>query len=72
MPDDPSSKHPVSLINEVYPGAEYECGPRDGGGNFHVTVTVEGRRFSGVGPNKKDAKKNCAVIAVKALLNIEY
>ena len=72
MPDDPSSKHPVSLINEMYPGAEYECGPRDGGGNFHVTVTVEGRRFSGVGPNKKDAKKNCAVIAVKALLNIEY
>ena len=71
LPDDPSSKHPVSLINETYPGAEYECGPRDAGGRFHVTVTVEGRRFSGVGPNKKDAKKNCAVIAVKALLNIE-
>ena len=37
-----------------------------------VTVDINGQSFSGTGKSKKDAKKNCAINALKNLLNIEY
>ena len=72
LPDDPTSKHPVMLINEVYPGLEYDCGLRGGNELFSVTVTIDGKKFTGQGRSKKDAKKECAMAAAKALLNIDY
>ena len=36
-----------------------------------VTVDINGQSFSGTGRNKNDAKKNCAINALKNLLNIE-
>jgi len=72
LPDDPTSKHPVMLINEMYPGCEYDCGLRGGNEMFSVTVTIDGNMFTGQGRSKKDAKKECAMAAAKALLNIDY
>jgi len=72
LPDDPTSKHPVMLINEVYPGVEYDCGLRGGNELFYVTATIDGKTFTGQGRSKKDAKKESAIAAAKALLNIEY
>ena len=39
---------------------------------FEATVDINGQSFSGTGKKKKDAKKNCAINALKNLLNIEY
>ena len=75
LPDDPTSKHPVMLINEMYPGLAYECGLRaanSASGGYTMTITIEGQQFSGMGRCKKDAKRMCAVAAAKALLNIDY
>ena len=37
-----------------------------------VTVDINGQSFSGTGKGMKDAKRNCAINALKNLLNIEY
>jgi hypothetical protein len=33
---------------------------------------VDGQQYQGVGRNKKDAKKHCAMEALKVLYNIQY
>ena len=74
MPADPTSKHPVQLINEVYPGTEFMC-CMDGDNYstlFKVTVNINDQEFYGEGRSKKDAKKECAMAAAKELLNIDY
>ena len=45
---------------------------RNGTSVTEVTVDINGQSFSGTGRNKNDAKKNCAINALKNLLNIEY
>ena len=35
-------------------------------------ANIDGVPYSGNGPNKKDAKKMCAIAAAKGLLNIDY
>jgi len=73
MPEDPTSKHPVMLLNELYPGAPFEGSIGTVPGNlFHMTVEIQGRSFQGSGRSKKDAKKNCAMAALKSLHDIEY
>ena len=39
---------------------------------FEATVDINGQSFSGTGKGMKDAKRNCAINALKNLLNIEY
>jgi len=72
MPEDPSTKHPVMLINEVYPGIAFECGNRGVDELYSITVTINDQQFTGRGRSKKDAKKECAIAAARALLNVEY
>jgi len=73
MPVDPTSKHPVMLLNELYPGAPFEGSLGAVPGNlFNMTVEIEGRSFQGTGRSKKDAKKACAMAALKSLHDIEY
>lgn len=73
MPEDPTSKHPVMLLNELYPGVPFEGSLGLAPGNmFSMTVEVQGRSFQGTGRSKKDAKKACATAALKSLHNIEY
>jgi len=73
MPQDPTSKHPVMLLNELYPGVTFEGSLGLAAGNlFSMTVEVQGRSFQGTGRSKKDAKKACATAALKSLHDIEY
>jgi len=73
MPADPTSKHPVMLLNELYPGVTYEGSLGVVPGNmFGMTVEIQARSFHGTGRSKKDAKKACAIAALKSLHNIEY
>jgi len=73
MPEDPTSKHPVMLLNELYPEAAFEGSlgvvP---GGMFSMTVEIQGRSFQGTGRSKKDAKKACAISALKSLHDLQY
>jgi len=39
---------------------------------FTMGCEVDGQQYQGVGRNKKDAKKHCAMEALKALYNIQY
>jgi len=71
IPEDPTSKHPVSLLNEIYPGTLFIASMHQPG-IFHSSVTINDRNFVGTGRNKKDAKKFCAMAALKELMNIDY
>lgn len=73
MPEDPTSKHPVMLLNELHPGVPFDGSLGLVPGNlFSMTVEVQGRSFQGTGKSKKEAKKACALAALKSLHNIEY
>ena len=39
--------------------------------NFFLHLT-DGTQYTGVGRNKKDAKKHCAMEALKVLYNVQY
>ena len=70
MPENPTSKHPVSLLNEVYPGTPMTCNQQSD--LFEMSASIEGRTFVGTARSKKEAKKLCAMEALKELLNIDY
>ena len=74
LPADAAFKHPVQLINEMYPECTYACGGSGGGGGkgFTMTVTLDGQAFTGRAGTKKEAKKNCAAAAAKGLFNVEF
>ena len=72
MPEYPTTKHPVSLLNEVYPGTTMTSSVNQESNLFEMTVSLEGRTFVATGRSKKDAKKLCAMEALKELLNIDY
>ena len=72
-PDDIYSKHPVSILNEVYPETTMRSSIHPNQPDlFQMTTTINGRTFVGSGRNKKDAKKYCAMTALKELMNIDY
>ena len=70
IPENPTSKHPVSVLNEMYPGTPFisSIHPNQPG-LFQMSVTINGKNFVGTGRNKKDAKKFCAMAALKELMN---
>jgi len=73
MPADPTSKHPVMLLNELHPRVSFQGTLGVLPGNlFGMNVEIDGRAFQGAGKSKKDAKKACAIAALKALHEIEY
>ena len=72
MPEDPTSKHPVSLLNEVFPGTPMTCTVNQEKDQFEMSACIQGRTFVGVGRSKKEAKKLCAMEALKELKNIDY
>ncbi|XP_073971683.1 uncharacterized protein isoform X2 [Rhodnius prolixus] len=69
LPEDASKKHPVQLLNQIRPGCQY-IESREGmppNLTFTFSVVVDGQTFTGVGTNKKDAKKECAKHALEAM-----
>ena len=39
---------------------------------FFSSPYIDGTQYTGVGRNKKDAKKHCAMEALKVLYNVQY
>ena len=78
MPDSPTQKHPVQLLNELRGGGVTytlvklkSCGVTSNN-IFTLGCKIDGTQYNGVGPNKKDAKKQCAMEALKILYKIQY
>ncbi|XP_022916297.2 double-stranded RNA-specific editase 1-like [Onthophagus taurus] len=75
LPENAAHLNPSMLLNQMYPHTKYEEIGRAGNQTnvqFTISCVVDGKTFTGTGPNKKTAKKNAAFEACKALLNIEY
>ncbi|UYV84914.1 ADARB1 [Cordylochernes scorpioides] len=69
------SKHPVMLLNELYPGSYYELlkeHPNHPGQRFTMKVTVGDKIFEGSGTNKKLAKAAAARAAICEILKVNY
>merc|ERR1719323_416691 len=72
LPVDPTFKTPVALLNAAFRGSEVTWHIRMRNGMVaEVTVDINGQSFSGTGKGMKDAKRNCAINALKNLLKIE-
>jgi len=75
MPDNPTERHPVQLLNELRGGVTFTVVGSSGVTPniiFTIGCDIDGTQYTGVGRNKKDAKKHCAMEALKALYNIQY
>jgi hypothetical protein len=75
VPDNPTERHPVQLLNELRGGVVFSVVGTTGVTPniiFTMGCDIDGISYTGVGRNKKDAKKHCAQEALKALYNIQY
>lgn len=75
LPDNPTSRHPVQLLNELRGGVTFEVKGESGAPPntvFTMGLELDGKVYRGEGRNKKDAKKNCALEVLKELYNITY
>jgi len=72
MPSNPTSRHPVQLLNELHPGLDFSFFS-GGENNYDCKVTVEELTFASKGrKNKKEAKKGVAMEALSTLYNVVY
>merc|ERR1712055_1094337 len=75
LPENPQTKHPVQLLNEMSGPLVYEQTGQTGippNCIFTLTVTVNEVTYSGQGKSKKEAKKAAAQTALAAIYNVEY
>merc|ERR1712192_304962 len=75
LPENPQTKHPVQLLNEMTGPLVYEQTGQTGvppNCIFTMAVTVNGTTYSGQGKSKKEAKKAAAISAVAELYCVHY
>ena len=75
IPDNPTERHPVQLLNELRGGVTFTVVGSSGVTPniiFTMGCEIDGFQYTGLGRNKKDAKKHCAMEALKALYDIQY
>merc|ERR1712192_43018 len=75
LPENPQTKHPVQLLNEMSGPLVYEQTGQTGvppNCIFTMAVTVNGTTYSGQGKSKKEAKKAAAISAVAELYCVHY
>merc|ERR1719511_413145 len=80
IPKNPTDHHPVSLLTMMYGQADYKDMGCVGEGVIKIfTINVEldsgtdnAKVYTGQGRTKKDAKKNCAMNALKGKYDIDY
>jgi dsRNA-specific ribonuclease len=56
------------VLNQLKPGLDYKVvseGENLAMRTFTIEISIDGKTFQGVGRSKKDAKRNCAVEALK-------
>ena len=69
------TRHPVQLLNEVRGGVVFNVIGESGAPPntiFTMGIELDGRLFKGEGRNKKEAKRNCAIVALQELYDIVY
>jgi dsRNA-specific ribonuclease len=75
LPENPTEKHPVQLLNEMNGPLVYEQTAQTGAPPnciFTLTVTVNETPYTGEGKSKKEAKKAAAQAALSALWGVQY
>jgi len=75
LPENPQTKHPVQLLNEMSGPLVYEQTGQTGvppNCIFTMAVTVHGTTYSGQGKSKKEAKKAAAISAVAEIYHVHY
>jgi len=75
MPANPTTKHPVQLLNELRGSTKYEETEVTGempNCVFTMTCDIDGTTYSGQGKSKKEAKKEAAMKALEAQYSINY
>jgi len=75
LPDNPTEKHPVQLLNEMNGPLVYQQTGMTGTPPscvFTLTVTVNETPFTGQGKSKKEAKKAAAQAALSHLWGVQY
>jgi dsRNA-specific ribonuclease len=75
VPDNPTDRHPVQLLNEMRGPINYELVEKRGENPnciFVLGASIDGKQYTGEGRNKKDAKKACAVVILKEVHSIVY
>eukprot|EP00090_Calanus_glacialis_P046296 TRINITY_DN9020_c0_g1_i1.p1 TRINITY_DN9020_c0_g1~~TRINITY_DN9020_c0_g1_i1.p1 ORF type:complete len:343 (+),score=95.71 TRINITY_DN9020_c0_g1_i1:87-1115(+) len=75
LPENPTEKHPVQLLNEMNGPLIYEQTGQTGvppNCIFTLTVTINEVSYSGQGKSKKEAKKAAAQAALAAIYEVEY
>jgi len=75
LPENPQTKHPVQLLNEMSGPLVYEQTGQTGvppNCIFTMAVTVNGTTYSGQGKSKKEAKKAAAISAVAEIYDVHY
>lgn len=74
LPENPTTRHPVQLLNEMEGQLQYETTvtghpPEQ---EFTLSVELKGATYSGTATNKKEAKKKAAQAALAAVYNVHY
>jgi len=75
LPENPQTKHPVQLLNEMSGPLVYEQTGQTGvppNCIFTMAVTVNGTTYSGQGKSKKEAKKAAAISAAAEIYDVHY
>jgi len=74
LPENPTSRHPVQLLNEMEGQLAYETQTTGAPPHvvFQISVTLNDKTYSGSAKNKKDAKKYAAQAALAAIYNVIY
>jgi len=74
LPENPTSRHPVQLLNEMEGQLEYETSAEGVPPHsmYTISVTLPAGKFSGTAKSKKEAKKLAAIDALRAVYNVVY
>ena len=75
LPENPTDRHPVQLLNELRGGVLFNLVSEVGSSpniSFTIGVDIDGKRFTGEGKTKKEAKKNCAIEVLKQCHDIVF
>ena len=75
IPENPTDRHPVQLLNELRGGVLFNLVSEVGSSpniTFTVGVDVDGKTYTGEGKTKKEAKKNCAIEVLKQVHSIVF
>nr|XP_053643733.1 double-stranded RNA-specific editase 1-like isoform X4 [Cherax quadricarinatus] len=73
IPENAGAMHPVMVLHQMKPGLQYNITRmmRDSKPYFSVSADIDGKEFTGEGPNVKKAKFSLATEAILGLYGVE-